>query len=116
MAFPRCGCSGSAAASGTSADPPPEIRWQAKAKCCKTVRQSPFLGIDGDYTESAAWRMPKPPLASEVIRKTIALPADLWADVAEFRHVARCGTEAEAFRRLIVAGLKAESEGRKTNS
>jgi hypothetical protein len=54
--------------------------------------------------------MSKPPLAPEVIRKTVALPSDLWSEIAEFRHAARCGTEAEAFRRLLVAGLKSEGE------
>ena len=41
-------------------------------------------------------------------RKTVTLPESLWGEVAEFRHGLRIGTEAEALRRLIQSGLKAE--------
>lgn len=57
--------------------------------------------------------MTKPPLAPNVVRKTIALQSDLWDEIAEFRHAHRIGTEAEAFRRLLLAGLKAEGQGNK---
>lgn len=47
-----------------------------------------------------------------VARKTMALPQSLWAEVSEYRHVERIGTEAEALRRLVQAGLRAEAKKR----
>ena len=52
----------------------------------------------------------KPPPA-DTTRKNLTLHNDLWAEIAEYRHDQRIGTEAEAVRRLIVAGLKAEGYG-----
>ena len=41
-------------------------------------------------------------------RKSVTLPESLWQEVMDFRHGERIGTEAEAIRRLIQAGLRAE--------
>ncbi len=49
-------------------------------------------------------RSPEP-----VTRKSVTLPDSLWAEVAEFRFSERIGSEAEAVRRLIQAGLRAEA-------
>lgn len=54
--------------------------------------------------------MPKPPPAEPQTRKTIILPDSLWEEVSEYRHSQRIGSEMEALRRLIRAGLKAEGE------
>lgn len=43
------------------------------------------------------------------IRKTVGFPAPLWAEVSEFRHGARIGTESAALARLVRAGLRAEA-------
>jgi hypothetical protein len=43
-------------------------------------------------------------------RKTLALPDAMWVEIARFRHARCIGTEVEAVRRLIDAGLKAESQ------
>ena len=48
-----------------------------------------------------------------VTRKTVTLPDDLWQLVADFRFSERIGTEAEALRRLIQSGIRAEAKGRK---
>ena len=44
------------------------------------------------------------------VRKTVALPASMWQEIADFRFSERIGTEAEALRRLIQAGLRAEQK------
>lgn len=54
--------------------------------------------------------MPKPPPAEPQTRKTLILPDSLWEEVSEYRHNRRIGSEMEALRRLIRAGLKAEAE------
>jgi len=54
--------------------------------------------------------MPKPPPAEPQTRKTLILPDSLWEEVAEYRHTRRIGSEMEALRRLVRAGLKAEGE------
>ena len=52
-------------------------------------------------------RTPEP-----VTRKSVTLPNNMWAEVAEFRFSERIGSEAEALRRLVLAGLRAEAEAR----
>lgn len=52
-------------------------------------------------------RTPEP-----VTRKSVTLPNSMWAEVAEFRFSERIGSEAEALRRLVLAGLRAEAEMR----
>lgn len=52
------------------------------------------------------WGMSKE--TEPVARKTVTLPVSLWAEISIFRHGQRIGTEAEALRRLIQAGLRAE--------
>jgi hypothetical protein len=41
-------------------------------------------------------------------RKNITLPDSLWQEIADYRFGECIGSEAEAVRRLIVAGLRAE--------
>jgi hypothetical protein len=43
-------------------------------------------------------------------RKMVSLPVELAQQVEDYRFRLRLKTEAEAIRRLIEAGLKAESE------
>ncbi|HYZ31936.1 MAG TPA: hypothetical protein VE684_06590, partial [Crenalkalicoccus sp.] len=50
---------------------------------------------------------PPPPEPNE--RKNVTLPRSLWAAVAAYRFAERIGTEAEAVRRLLRAGLRAET-------
>jgi hypothetical protein len=50
-----------------------------------------------------------PPKSPEPIsRKSITLPDRLWAAVQDYRFSRRLGTEAEAVRQLLRAGLAAE--------
>lgn len=44
------------------------------------------------------------------VQKLIAMPRDLAARVSDYRFAKRLASEAEAVRRLIEAGLKAEAE------
>ena len=44
--------------------------------------------------------------ASSPSRKSVSLPAALWAQVDSYRFDNRIGTEAEALRRLIELGLQ----------
>jgi hypothetical protein len=48
-----------------------------------------------------------PDLPNDQIRKTVALPRSLWDDVAEVRFGQRIGTESEAVRRIMAAGVEA---------
>jgi hypothetical protein len=48
-----------------------------------------------------------PDLPNDQIRKTVALPRSLWDDVAEVRFAQRIGTESEAVRRIMAAGVEA---------
>lgn len=48
-------------------------------------------------------------------RKSVTLPNSMWVEVAEFRFLERIGSEAEALRRLVLAGLRAEAEARERN-
>jgi metal-responsive CopG/Arc/MetJ family transcriptional regulator len=45
-----------------------------------------------------------------VTRKSVSLPDDLWEEILEYRHKERIGTEAEALRRLLQSGLRAETK------
>lgn len=47
---------------------------------------------------------------SSTVRKLIALPTMLAADISDFRFTHRIGTETEAMRQLLAAGLKAAAE------
>ena len=49
-------------------------------------------------------------LPPPIIRKLLALPTSLVRDIADFRFANRLGTESEAMRRLLEAGLKASAE------
>lgn len=57
--------------------------------------------------------MTKPEPREPSTRKSVTLPDDLWRAVADFRFAERIGTEAEAVRRLILAGLRAEAQKRR---
>jgi hypothetical protein len=58
------------------------------------------------------WRMSKTPATPSapetMIRKNVGLPNSMWQEIADYRFAERIGSEAEAVRRLIVAGLRAE--------
>lgn len=43
-------------------------------------------------------------------RKTVALSDEMWREIAEFRFAERIGTEAEAIRRLLQSGMRAEAK------
>jgi hypothetical protein len=47
-----------------------------------------------------------------VIRKTMALSAELWAEIEAYRERIGAVTLAEAVRRLLLAGLKSEGRGK----
>jgi hypothetical protein len=55
------------------------------------------------------WCMPRQPLPEPVTRKTVSLPDSMWEEIANFRFEQRIGSEAEAVRRLLLAGLRAEA-------
>lgn len=42
----------------------------------------------------------------KTVRKFLAIPRELWAKVEDFRFAERIGTESEALRRLIEAGVE----------
>jgi triphosphoribosyl-dephospho-CoA synthetase len=44
-----------------------------------------------------------------VIRKSVLLPSTMWEAVADYRFSRRIGSEAEAVRRLVEAGVRAEN-------
>jgi len=44
------------------------------------------------------------------VRKIVSIPKSLWAEIEDFRFGNRIGTEAEAIRRLIEAGLVEEKK------
>ena len=55
-------------------------------------------------------------IAKPATRKSVTLPDSMWAEVAEFRFSERIGSEAEALRRLVQAGLRAEAKLRGRNA
>ena len=44
-------------------------------------------------------------MSDRYVRKQIALPAELWALIKDYRHDQRIGTETEAVRRLLAEAL-----------
>jgi hypothetical protein len=54
--------------------------------------------------------MGKPPPPEPVARKSVSLPLPLWERLSEYRHENRIGSEAEAIRRIVLAGLDAEAK------
>ena len=50
--------------------------------------------------------MKKPDHPNPVVRKTVALPASVWAMISEYRHDKRLPSEREAVRLLVLAALK----------
>ena len=52
--------------------------------------------------------MPDP--VDNPIRKTVTLPGSVWDRVAAMRFDHRISTEAEAVRRIVVAGLEAHNK------
>ena len=49
--------------------------------------------------------MNKPPLDPPE-RKSVAMPRTMWQDIAKFQATERITTEAEALRRIVLAGLR----------
>jgi hypothetical protein len=47
------------------------------------------------------------PVRESIIRKSVALPASMWNEIAEFRADNRIISETEAVRRLIETALRA---------
>ena len=39
-------------------------------------------------------------------RKSVAMPRTMWQDIAKFQATERITTEAEALRRIVLAGLR----------
>jgi metal-responsive CopG/Arc/MetJ family transcriptional regulator len=56
--------------------------------------------------------MSRPPPLEPLARKTISIPESLWEEISEYRHNERIGSEAEAIRRLLQSGLRAETKKR----
>lgn len=54
------------------------------------------------------WSMPRKPNPKPPLRKTLALPEELWDRVSAFRFDNRIQSEVEAVRRLIESGLAQE--------
>ncbi len=54
--------------------------------------------------------MSRSPLPGPTTRKNILLLDSQWKRIAAFRHTQRIGTEMEALRRLLDAGLDAEAD------
>jgi hypothetical protein len=38
-------------------------------------------------------------------RKSVTMPKSMWADIAAFQKIEKITTEAEALRRIVMAGL-----------
>ena len=55
--------------------------------------------------------MVRPKVLHDVRRKMVSLTAELAQAIEDYRFDKRVKTEAEAIRRLIMAGLRAEQEG-----
>jgi hypothetical protein len=47
------------------------------------------------------------PTKDPIERKTVAMQSSIWRDIAAFREKERIATEAEAHRRIVIAGLRA---------
>jgi hypothetical protein len=56
--------------------------------------------------------MAKPP-TDPPERKSVTMPRSMWRDIAKFQIEERIATEAEAHRRIVVAGLRALGSGEK---
>ena len=54
--------------------------------------------------------MSKPKEPPPSTRKSVALPDEMWEEIATFRHGERIGSEAETIRRLVRSGLQAEKK------
>jgi len=54
--------------------------------------------------------MVRPKVLHDVRRKMVSLTAELAQAIEDYRFNKRVKTEAEAIRRLILAGLRAEEE------
>jgi hypothetical protein len=50
---------------------------------------------------------PKPPETMK--RKSVTIPQSMWEEVAAYRRIEQIGSEMETLRRLIQAGLRAET-------
>jgi hypothetical protein len=50
--------------------------------------------------------MPAKPTDDPIIRKTVGLPASVWAQVQAFQEALHIKYDADAVRRLVTAGLE----------
>ena len=46
-------------------------------------------------------------------RKSVTMPRSMWRDIAKIQAAERIATEAEALRRVVIAGLRALGAGGK---
>jgi hypothetical protein len=56
--------------------------------------------------------MTKPP-KDPPERKSVTMPRSMWRDIAKFQTAERITTEAEALRRVVLAGLRGLGVGEK---
>jgi hypothetical protein len=58
--------------------------------------------------------MSKPP-KDPPERKSVTMPRSMWRDIAKFQTADRIATEAEALRRVVVAGLRSLTQKDQTS-
>jgi hypothetical protein len=56
-------------------------------------------------------RMKEPEEKDLPVRKSVTMPQSMWRDIAQFQADERITTEAEALRRVVMAGLRATKAG-----
>jgi Arc/MetJ-type ribon-helix-helix transcriptional regulator len=54
--------------------------------------------------------MGRPPPIEPVARKSVSLPVSVWERISEYRYENHFGSESEAIRRILLAGLDAEAK------
>ena len=57
--------------------------------------------------------MVRKPQRDDVIRQSVSAPRNLWEQVQQYQHAEMISTWAEAVRRLIITGLRAEDARKK---
>jgi hypothetical protein len=63
------------------------------------------------YRSAIRLRMKKPEEKDLPVRKSVTMPQSMWRDIAKFQSDERITTEAEALRRVVLAGLRATKAG-----
>jgi hypothetical protein len=62
------------------------------------------------WGESGDILLPMPVNPETTVRKNVAMPKELWAEVRAFRFRQEIDTESDAIRRLIELGLEAAKQ------